>query len=142
MGTAISTSRDAPALGGVYKLVEIERGGVGIPVMKLSGGKATSPGRKQVWRRVHDGRAVGDVIGLEDEAAPADGRPLLVPVMRGGTRVAPRERLEAIRQRHHALVHELPSRYCMLRARETYHVGRTYKLDTLTDYTGEQLRES
>ena len=142
VGTAISTSRDAPALGGVYKLVEIVRGGVGIPVMKLSGGKATSPGRKQVWRLVHDGRAVGDVMGLEDEAAPADGRPLLVPVMRGGTRVAPRERLEAIRQRHHALVHELPVPVLMLRARETYHVGRTYKLDTLTDYTGEQLRES
>ncbi len=139
VGTAISTSRDAPALGGVYKLVEIERGGVGIPVMKLSGGKATSPGRKQVWRRVLDGRAVGDIMGLESEAAPPDGRPLLVPVMRGGARVAAPETLDAIRQRHHALVHELPVPVLMLRARETYHVGRSHALEMLTDYTGQQL---
>lgn len=142
VGTAISTSRDAPALGGVYKLVEIERDGISIPVMKLSGGKATSPGRKQVWRRVVDGRAIGDVIGLEDEQTPPDGRPLLAPVMRGGAVVADAESLDTIRQRHHALVHELPVPVLMLRARETFHVGRTYKLDTLTDYTGQQLRDS
>ena len=142
VGTAISTSRDAPALGGVYKLVEIERGGVDVPVMKLSGGKMTSPGRKQVWRRVVDSRAIGDVVGLEDELAPADGRPLLVPVMRGGARVGTPESLDVIRQRHHALVHELPVPVLMLRARETYHVSRTYKLEALTDYTGQLLRES
>ena len=31
VGTALSTSSDAPALGGVYKLVEIERDGAMAP---------------------------------------------------------------------------------------------------------------
>jgi nicotinate phosphoribosyltransferase len=46
VGTQLGTSADAPALGGVYKLVEDEGG----PRLKLSPGKATLPGRKQVWR--------------------------------------------------------------------------------------------
>ena len=50
VGTALSTSSDAPALGGVYKLVEIERDGGMAPVLKLSAGKRTLPGSKQVWR--------------------------------------------------------------------------------------------
>ena len=71
VGTALSTSRDAPALGGIYKLVEVERDDVPVPVMKLSGGKASYPGRKQVWRRMRGGVAYGDVIGLEDEPGPS-----------------------------------------------------------------------
>ena len=44
VGTALSTSRDAPALGVVYKLSEIERDGVWVPTAKKSAGKATWPG--------------------------------------------------------------------------------------------------
>ena len=50
VGTALSTSSDAPALSGVYKLVEIDRAGTMTPVMKLSAGKRTYPGAKQLWR--------------------------------------------------------------------------------------------
>ena len=57
VGTALSTSSDAPALGGVYKLVEIERGGAMAPVLKLSAGKRTLPGSKQVWRLSRERRA-------------------------------------------------------------------------------------
>src|SRR5688572_27017173 len=39
VGGALSTVSDAPALGAIYKLVEIERGGVNVPIMKLSPGK-------------------------------------------------------------------------------------------------------
>ena len=63
VGTALSTSSDAPALGGVYKLVEVERDGVMAPVMKLSADKRTLPGCKQVWRVHEDGVASFDVIG-------------------------------------------------------------------------------
>ena len=69
VGTTLSTSRDSPALGGVYKLVETERDGVRRPVMKLSPGKHTLAGVKQVWRTPAAGAAVGDVIGLADEGA-------------------------------------------------------------------------
>ena len=60
VGAAISTGSDVPSLGGVYKLVEIERDGARVGVAKLSEGKQTWPGRKQVWRRMVDGVAAGD----------------------------------------------------------------------------------
>src|SRR5262245_19230907 len=80
VGTSISTVSDAPALGGVYKLVETVHDGRSVPTLKLSSGKRTYPGRKQVWR-IGSGVAERDVIGLSDES-PKDGRPLLTCVMR------------------------------------------------------------
>jgi nicotinate phosphoribosyltransferase len=141
VGTALCTSRDAPALGGIYKLVEIERDDVPVPVMKLSGGKASYPGRKQVWRRMRGGLAYGDVIGLEDEPGPVDGVPLLTPVMKRGARVFPREAMEAMRSRHREMMDQLPTGIRMLHVLEPYPVARSYKLEALTDYTMQALRE-
>jgi nicotinate phosphoribosyltransferase len=73
VGTALSTSSDAPSLSGVYKLVEIDRAGTLTPVMKLSAGKRTYPGAKQLWRVYGPGGPVRDVVGLAGEAAPRDG---------------------------------------------------------------------
>ena len=78
VGTALVTSSDAPALGGVYKLVESD----GRPVMKMSSGKATLPGRHQVFRN-----GGPDVIGMSDEELP--GRALLEPVLLAGEPVRP-----------------------------------------------------
>jgi nicotinate phosphoribosyltransferase len=72
VGTRMGTSADAPSLSTVYKLVEDWNG----PKMKLSEGKATAPGRKQVWRA-----ADHDVISLLDETVPG-ARPLLHPAER------------------------------------------------------------
>ena len=81
VGTELGTSADAPSIGGVYKLVEDEKG----YRIKLSTGKATVPGRKQVWRRTDvEGQPVGDLIALHDEPPPAGTTPLLVPVMEAG----------------------------------------------------------
>jgi nicotinate phosphoribosyltransferase len=81
VGTSLTTSSDAPALDCAYKLQEY----AGRPRRKRSEGKATWPGRKQVYRRYHaDGTIAGDVIALIDE--PVDGEALLQPVMRGGKR--------------------------------------------------------
>lgn len=140
VGTALSTSKDAPALGGVYKLVEVERQGVATPVMKLSaGGKATFPGRKQVWRHLRAGRATGDLIALEHEPAPEGSVPLLVPVMRGGRRLAPQESLDEIRARHQRLVGELPEGVRMLEPREAYPVSRSAALEALTEVTAASV---
>jgi nicotinate phosphoribosyltransferase len=73
IGTKMGVSEDAPSLESVYKLVEYD----GRPVMKLSTGKSTTPGPKQVFRG-----PAGDVIGLRDEAPPAASEPLLTCVMR------------------------------------------------------------
>ncbi|MGH2349658.1 MAG: nicotinate phosphoribosyltransferase, partial [bacterium] len=83
VGTEMGTSGDAPSVEGIYKLVEDEKG----YRIKLSTGKATLPGRKQVWRRFDaEGQPAGDLIALHNEP-PAAGRiPLLVPVMHGGRR--------------------------------------------------------
>lgn len=59
VGTDMVTARPEAALGGVYKLVEID----GIPKAKTSSGKATYPGLKQIWRK----RDV-DVVGLAGES--------------------------------------------------------------------------
>ena len=59
VGTELITSRDAPALSMVYKLVEIDGEGR----IKLSPGKKTYPMAKQVYRR-RDGEGIfrGDVV--------------------------------------------------------------------------------
>ena len=94
VGTAIALTPDAPSLGAVYKLVEIEdRRGVRVPVGKRSPAKPSYGGRKQVWRR-RDARGVAteDLVGLADDGVePAEvttGDPLLVPVMRRGKLLA------------------------------------------------------
>jgi len=74
VGTRLATG-DGPgggALGGVYKLVEID----GKPRLKVSGdpGKGTLPGRKRVWRVVReDGLFEMDVVALDgEEVGPGD----------------------------------------------------------------------
>jgi nicotinate phosphoribosyltransferase len=94
VGTALVTSEDAPALGGIYKLVELEDEGVIRRVMKRSTGKNTWPGRKQVWRVSIGGRAVRDVIAFDGEPAPAEASPLLQPVMHHGARTTAAPSLE------------------------------------------------
>ena len=97
VGTEMGTSYDAPALGGVYKLVEDARG----YRIKLSAGKATLPGRKQIWRACgEDGRMCHDVLALADEPPPEPAaRAWLVPDMRGGKRLGPPEPLHEVRER-------------------------------------------
>lgn len=114
VGTDLVTSIDAPALGGVYKLVEIgdvERGAGGerTPIAKFSEGKATLPGAHQVHRfRDRSGKLARDVIALEGEPMSPDAEPLLAPVMARGARVAPREGLDAVRTRARAQLAGLP----------------------------------
>ena len=95
VGTKMGVSADAPFLDVAYKLVEIEDR----PVLKLSTGKASLPGRKQVWRATSEGIATRDVLGLEGiEGIQRAGRPLLREVMRDG-RVTWSEPLEESRER-------------------------------------------
>lgn len=97
VGTALSTSSDSPAMGVIYKLVEVENEGDVRGVAKFSAEKKTYPGRKQVFRFSEDGVIREDVIGLEDEPFPGSTQ-LLVPVMRQGRRTrGERNPVEAVR---------------------------------------------
>jgi nicotinate phosphoribosyltransferase len=83
IGSAMDTSQDLPSLDCAYKLQEY----AGRARRKRSEGKATWPGRKQVFRRYDaNGSMIGDVLALADEAVA--GEPLLRPAMRAGRRVA------------------------------------------------------
>ena len=94
VGTRMNTSADAPYLDCAYKLQEY----AGRARRKRSEGKATWPGRKQVFRRyAADGSVRGDVVAVEGERP--DGVPLLVPVMRDGRLVAPLPSLVESRER-------------------------------------------
>ena len=130
MGTALSTSSDAPALGGVYKLVEIERDGAMAPVLKLSAGKRTLPGSKQVWRLSRNGRAAGDVLALASEPSPG-GRPLLSQVMRDGHRVQAVPSIEDVRRHAADAVGELPDGVRRLQEWDAYAVRPSEALEEL-----------
>lgn len=71
VGTALITSKDCPALGGVYKLAAEEVDGELVPKMKISEnpGKMTNPGYKKVVRLYENrsGKAIADLIMLNDE---------------------------------------------------------------------------
>jgi nicotinate phosphoribosyltransferase len=110
----LGTSADAPYLGAVYKLVEDARGGRA----KLSTGKRSWPGRKQVYRQ-----ADRDVIALADAPAPP-GRPLLARVMAGGRRLGPPEPLDDVRRRRAEAVAALPAELLSLARRAEYPVER------------------
>jgi nicotinate phosphoribosyltransferase len=107
VGTELGTSADAPALGGVYKLVEFD----GKPRIKLSTGKATLPGRKQVFRILDkNGAFIRDVIALEGErtAETRRGRPLLECYLKDGRLTREYPSLNQIRERCRESLKALP----------------------------------
>ncbi|HEY7080950.1 MAG TPA: nicotinate phosphoribosyltransferase [Nitrososphaeraceae archaeon] len=78
VGTDLSTSRDDPVMGGVYKLVavklshtsEIGKDSVHnkiIYTMKTSSGKKTYPGPKQIFRIIKNDGIKKDILVLEDD---------------------------------------------------------------------------
>jgi nicotinate phosphoribosyltransferase len=94
IGTSLTTSSDVPALDCAYKLQEY----AGLARRKRSAGKATWPGRKQVWRRYgRDGRMAGDILSLESDTQT--GEALIELVMKDGRRVGAAPTLAEIRAR-------------------------------------------
>ena len=117
LGTSLTTSFDLPALDCAYKLQEY----AGLARRKRSTGKATWPGRKQVWRRYDaEGRMAGDVMSLESDAH--DGEPLLEQVMKDGRRTGPKPTLAEIRARAARELQRLPQPLRELRPAATYPV--------------------
>ena len=104
IGTSLATSSDVPALDCAYKLQEY----AGLPRRKRSTGKATWPGRKQVWRSYGpDGRMESDILSTEDDRH--DGKPLIQPVVTGGRRVGPQPSLDDIRAHARQELRRLPA---------------------------------
>ena len=131
VGTRMGVSADAPYLDSAFKLVAYD----GRPVMKLSAGKMTLPGPKQVYR----GPAAGDLLALRDEPAPPGRQPLLIPVMRDGRRLGPPEPMAVMRQRCAASLAWLPPRARALRAPTPVPVTISAALDSLRHDLAETL---
>jgi len=94
IGVNLAASVDVPALDCAYKLQEY----ASRARRKRSEGKATWPGRKQVWRAYDtQGRMAGDVLSIESDKH--SGETLIQPVMRAGKRLGPTPTLDAIRER-------------------------------------------
>lgn len=142
VGTALSTSADAPSLGVIYKLVELEHAGEVRGAAKLSHAKATLPGRKQVYRFQDAERKYSeDVIALEGEEVPG-GQPLLVPVMRAGRRVAPSPPLNELRERCREALEQLPDRYRRFDATQPYPVRQSPRLAALLEEVRRRITAS
>ncbi|MGA1868538.1 MAG: nicotinate phosphoribosyltransferase [bacterium] len=122
VGTNLSTAKDEPALGGVYKLTAIKENNRWKNKIKVSEqiSKITNPGIQRTYRYLdNNGLALADIIyeegyNLENGAVIVDplsslhqrkiergaqGFELLVPVFRSGKCVYTQESLLTIRQR-------------------------------------------
>jgi len=134
VGTQLSTSADAPYLGGIYKLVEIEAGGRALPKFKASAGKATYPGKKQVVREMSAGRMA------RDRVVPAAGQEggLLRPVLRAGRRLRA-EPLAGARAHCRAELARLPEPLRQLDPAEPYAVEVDPALEELLNEERQRL---
>jgi nicotinate phosphoribosyltransferase len=148
IGTRMNVSADAPYFDMAYKIVTY----AGRNVLKLSAGKTTWAGEKQIFRfRERDGSFAGDVLALRDEPAPAGAEPLLRTVMREGELVEPLPSLPAIRDYARAQIAALPDAVRRLHDPAAYEVGyserlrsmqRTLEADTHAAEVGDVLADA
>ena len=131
LGT-IASGTVGGVIGAVYKLAWYEGDGAAPARIKLAGGKSTWPGRKQPYRI---GAFERDVIALDDETPPRDGRPLLQPFIRDGHIVGEISDLKAIRARALASLDALPERTRALTPEEPYPVDWSRGMIQLRDDT-------
>ena len=133
VGTDLVVSRDAPALNGIYKMVEIAHNGEARSTAKFSESKITLPGRKQVFRKVTaTGQLAHDVLGLESEVYP-DAATLLHPVMHGGRLIAPLPPIEEIRKHAAESLASLPDSLKGLEGGARHEVRRSAPLTALLE---------
>lgn len=133
VGTSLGVSADAPFADIVYKLVRYGQR----DVRKLSPGKKTLGGEKQVFRFQHDnGLYRKDIIGMRNEIHDA-GSPLLNSAMVSGRLVRPHPPLDDIRQFFKENFEKLGDEYKAIHPRQVYPVSisphlkkRQQKIDT------------
>lgn len=103
VGTELATSADAPSMGTVYKLVEVDICGIKRFTAKFSEDKETLPGAKQLFRLPDR-----DVLARAAECC-AGSEALLRPVILGGNLVEELPRVNAARARATQSIARLPA---------------------------------
>jgi len=141
---SITKEGGVSALGGIYKLVEkIDYDGRVIPKFKISDDKAKNllPGKKQIYRKVVDGKFVKDKIALWDEKIEEEGwQPLLVPIMLGGKQVYDFPEVRQIKTYTLQQLSCLDEKYKRLNNSVKYPVSISSKLQELTNRLYENFK--
>jgi len=142
VGTRMSTSEDRPYVDIIYKLSEkMDKTGKFVPTMKLSQGKITFPGRKQVFRvKDVEGNFVKDVIALHDEKV--EGEPTLMKVMDKGNLVYDSPSLEKIRKNALENLSRLPEKYRRLKNAPLYPVVLSPRLKKMLNELTNELKKT
>jgi nicotinate phosphoribosyltransferase len=131
VGTALATSKDAPTLGGVYKLVDLESEAGILYRAKFSEEKTTYPGPKQVFRFPEsNGTYEHDIIARQNEEYP-EATPLLQLVMRDGKRITSSPGIEAVQKHAQEEIRKLPATCRRLQRSEPYPVSFSKELQNL-----------
>lgn len=141
VGTRMSTSYDRPYVDVVYKLSGKVEEDTFVPAMKLSKGKITLPGKKQVFRQVsQEGMYVKDIVGLENEKI--NGDLLLVKVMENGRLTCSLPTLEESRSSCLLNLSKLPDRFKRLRNTSKYPVRLSPKLRQIQKDLASQIMKA
>jgi nicotinate phosphoribosyltransferase len=133
VGTELATSGDAPSMGTVYKLVEVEICGIKRFTAKFSESKESLPGAKQLFRL--PGR---DVLGRSGECC-SGSEALLRPVILNGCLVEPLPDLQTAQARAREYVAKLPPELRRLDQAAPYPVEHSKDLITLIERTRRNL---
>ncbi len=141
VGTKMGTSADYPYTDVIYKLCEtMNNTGEFSPIMKLSKGKITLPGRKQVFRfKDSKGAYVKDRIALADEKVEAE--PLLLKVMEKGKILVDLPALSVIRASAERNLGQLPAKYKKFTDAPLYPVELSKALDDLVKCLTAKIRK-
>jgi nicotinate phosphoribosyltransferase len=129
VGTKVGVSADAPFVDVVYKMVRFK----GRDVKKLSPGKVTLAGEKQVFRKSDpDGSYLEDIIGLRDEII-AEGKPLLEKVMENGNLLRSHPQLQMLQERFKENFAALDDGYKSIQDHKAYPVKLSTRLQNLQE---------
>jgi len=132
VGTQLATSADAPSMGAIYKIVEVDIHGIKRFTAKFSEDKVSFPGAKQVFRDGHR-----DVIARMGECG--SGEALLRPVLMEGQLVEPLPTLEQARSRAAESVAKLAPALRELEPAEPWPVIYSRELRELIERTRANL---
>ncbi|MDX1411536.1 MAG: nicotinate phosphoribosyltransferase [Nitrospirales bacterium] len=136
VGTKMTVSADVPYLDCAYKLQEY----AGRACRKKSEGKATWPGRKQVFRQFNqDGRIDFDVLTTADDQQ--EGEALIQPVMESGKRIGSPRTLTQSREHARLQMTRLPEPLRQLREGATVEVKVSPALHDLATTVDSQGRQ-
>ena len=131
VGTKVGVSADAPFVDVVYKMVRFK----GRDVRKLSPGKVTLAGEKQVFRKSdQNGRYLEDIIGQRDEVMDK-GKPLLEKVMENGKLLRPHPQLQILQETFKENFAALDERYKSIKDHKAYPVKLSTRLQNLQKET-------